>query len=873
MSSPHDNGGDSGFDSNEDEDMNDVHDDHDSNHDNDNGDDQPAPNRNDGNGNNEPGPNHNNNNDDELDSDDSDDSSVSPEILRDAYDSDDGYMPGNYNALLRKYNRRKDRIQALQLEGLRWFNKYREKMRVIKRLQREIARLTKRRDPPVPWRVLLRQFLRDGDLDYIHVYRQSCKQENMSQRLDVFHPDFTLRDKKIPDGKLQRLLTAPQSRLPAVTWFQVDFLHCRDPAPFPFEKLPNEIQIRIFTLVFVQPTLIHCLSRLDPIHPPHDFPPDDIDNQTQLPNRFHFGTSPCPIILARKPNNILRPLLVCKRWFFIGVHAFYGANTFAFSSLGEWHRFCNGIGRARVERLVNVELMWHGALMPPHETRVSQRSLGLSWFTKTRRLRTLVVHIQEAHKSRMRRKYEMQNKADYYKNFADEEKFSDGDLDPFQMMIRRTDLHPNYRKFRSMRTVQGIDYIYQLRGMDWVRFKESNCSGRRQTIRDWSFLKDINTVVTTPKPESLEQKSHLRDLTPLTGLVGWVPSDGDLQIISKFYDETPLVGVVNGREASPSVMSIDSGYGSEGSDDVSTIGSDSDHSTDSSLDNDDDTQPRIPSGPGGSHSHSHRPNVPDIINLLDSDSDSDSDSVTSSSSDSDTDMDDSDGDEDGPTLYETQGTTLSPGRTQAVTIDLTHNDGNDRTHIDDGYSSSDGLFVSEGSCSGYGTTSGRVTMLIDLTRASMPIDLTDDADAESSLFVHSNSTAGGNSIAGDNRTVKTESSSDWVQHQMVDLTLSDSDEDKKNGEGKDDIKDNKEGGGSRQIKEESSQSPPGSHHSDRQSSTSSKRPRDDDSDSDGEGFAPKRPKGPPSPGGGSGDNASASNRAYNSFFSQSWSFY
>ncbi|KAI2771688.1 hypothetical protein F4815DRAFT_488792 [Daldinia loculata] len=114
---------------------------------------------------------------------------------------------------------------------------------------------------------------------------------------------------------------------------------------------------------------------------------------------------------------MLKPLLVCKRWYFIGVHAFYGANTFAFSSLGEWHRFCNGIGTARVQRLVNVEhgantfafsslgewhrfcngigtarvqrlvnveLMWHGALMPKHETRISQRTLGLKCLVPTK---------------------------------------------------------------------------------------------------------------------------------------------------------------------------------------------------------------------------------------------------------------------------------------------------------------------------------------------------------------------------------------------------------------------------------------------------------------------------------------------------------
>ncbi|KAI1100627.1 hypothetical protein F4804DRAFT_318389 [Jackrogersella minutella] len=160
-------------------------------------------------------------------------------------------------------------------------------------------------------------------------------------------------------------------------------LHLLEQPIFPFKQLPCEVQIKIFRLVFVRQDLIHCLSRLDLSNPPlrDEFPESDDERRSHLPTGFHFGTRPCQIALARDPTTVLSPLLVSKRWHFIGVHAFYGHNTFAFSSLGEWHRFCNGISAARVERLANVELMWHGSLMRRHPTRISRRSLDLGWLT------------------------------------------------------------------------------------------------------------------------------------------------------------------------------------------------------------------------------------------------------------------------------------------------------------------------------------------------------------------------------------------------------------------------------------------------------------------------------------------------------------
>ncbi len=253
-----------------------------------------------------------------------------------------------------------------------------------------------------------------------------------------------------------------------------------DPYPqtFPFEELPKDSQGRIFKMVFAQNTLIHCLSRLDRGQEPLDFPEEHNRRRTGLLHRFHMGTRPCVVTLAHKPSNVLRPLLVCKRWLFIGVHAFYGINTFAFSSLGELGKFLNGIGRARVERIQHIELLWHGNLMRPGAKKVEQengktrirkvsrRTKPLLWLTQTRRLRTLLVHISESDQRRARRPYEMRDKGDWNED-AFYAKHHIHRLDTFGQMVKRTAVQPNFRKYRSLRTAHGMDYVYQLRGMKW----------------------------------------------------------------------------------------------------------------------------------------------------------------------------------------------------------------------------------------------------------------------------------------------------------------------------------------------------------------------------------------------------------------------
>lgn len=76
------------------------------------------------------------------------------------------------------------------------------------------------------------------------------------------------------------------------------------------------------------------------------------------------------------------------------------------------------------------------------------------------------MHIAESDRGRVRRPYEVRDgrdwdKDDYYARTKIRR------LDTFGQMVKRTLCQPNFRKYRSLRTVHGMDYIYQLRGMKW----------------------------------------------------------------------------------------------------------------------------------------------------------------------------------------------------------------------------------------------------------------------------------------------------------------------------------------------------------------------------------------------------------------------
>ena len=254
------------------------------------------------------------------------------------------------------------------------------------------------------------------------------------------------------------------------------------PAPpprcFDFHQLPPSLMRKIFEYVFVEEgRSIHALSRLDPCFPPSEMP----ERGHGLLHRFHVGNSSCNITFAKKPNDVLGPLLVCKAWLFLGIHAFYGKNTFAFSSLGEFGRFCEGIGMVRLQRLQSVELLWIGsqALTKPQ---ASLRTWAVSYLCETVRLKYLGVFLNETNAAYIGRKWE--------------------DTEVKKYLADHTAGKPNYRMTRSLRTLQGLDYIHQLRGMKRVQFFDFDAfleDHVRAPVRDWTFTRDVNMVATQRK--------------------------------------------------------------------------------------------------------------------------------------------------------------------------------------------------------------------------------------------------------------------------------------------------------------------------------------------------------------------------------------
>ncbi|RYP76025.1 hypothetical protein DL770_007303 [Monosporascus sp. CRB-9-2] len=660
--------------------------------------------------------------------DDDDDSSVGHSILNEEPDDEENEPTATNSELETRMCNSMARLLEQRLQGIR--------------------------PPPIPWQDRLRAYLKKAeDLiaenddvsaeegpSYKEVYRESCRQGNMSQKLGVAHPDIKFGNRELGDWQLSLAYPSQDPRVQLLwpphdmdrrMWSIVlpNVFHRRqplsqmllEPASFRFEELPKEIQARIFRIWFKKDTLVHCLSRLDYYHPPKNFPAENRRKRSELPKRFHIGTRMCNVSAAVKPNNLLKPLLVCKRWFFIGVHAFYGMNTFAFSSLGELGRFFKGIGRARLQRIQHVELMWHGALMrtnwqtvedengKEHKYKVSDRTLPLASFTMTSRLKTLVVHIDESAKWRMRRRYEMPLPTDYDKDFS---RGAIRKLSTFGKMMKRTDLQPNWRRNRSMRTVQGMDYLYQLRGMDWIRFKNVSAPKHRGNILDWTFFNDMNMVVTSPKEPRDAMESQLQNLTPLTGLRVWEPSDDDMDIIRGFYNEDPdeLVG---GSETSASERST---FGT-----LSHVSRNSD--ADSDEDGDDD----------GFRGGNPLGDIVDLMGIDESDiepegggasMDVDVEEANSNAS-SEADGDGSD--------FGSAANGLQPAGPEVVDLTLEDEGGDD----DDNGSASEDLFVPWASGSGYSTVApsddgGR--------RRQTTIDLTGGARASTDVKFESSST-------------------------------------------------------------------------------------------------------------------------------------
>ncbi|KUI69508.1 hypothetical protein VM1G_05194 [Cytospora mali] len=375
------------------------------------------------------------------------------------------------------------------------------------------------------WPNMLRRYIAGSpDMTYHRVWKQSQRELNMPVNFSTTHPNirFIARDPdELSDG-------SPGQSPPAVP------LPVMKKSHKSFDGLPDDVLFNILEeLLWFDGSLIHCLSRLDLYVAPTHFPgvQELGNNRTGIKGRFFISAEKTPVPLSLTydtidPNVVLAPLGVCRRWAWFGTHIFYARNTFAFSSLGEWERFCNGIGGARVQRIQNVELTWIGGKCLAFDTsktdgkRMNMRTIPLTWFCETSSLKTLVIHLSEVSKDYIRRPYEPKESKLYMKG--------------------KTAGQPNARMTRALRCCHGMDYIYQLRGLYWLKvydLDQTSFTLERCPVRDSSFVLDLQRVVTQDKVPSRAAKSSLNNLMRLFPRGGWEPSFKAFKLLKKIFNE------------------------------------------------------------------------------------------------------------------------------------------------------------------------------------------------------------------------------------------------------------------------------------------------------------------------------------------------
>ncbi|KAI1033613.1 hypothetical protein LB504_012725 [Fusarium proliferatum] len=170
------------------------------------------------------------------------------------------------------------------------------------------------------------------------------------------------------------------------------------------------------------------------------------------------------------------------------------------------NRNCNGkislmhrfhIGRQRVS-LTFGTIHPQKLLAPLLGKYVSRRTHDLAYLPEACRLKTVAIHLPESSREYMRRKHEPPQ--------------------IIQFLAQKTRSQPNFRRFRALRTLQGVDYLYCLRGireMAFFDYDESRRQPPKMPVRDWTFVRDINESVRREKSANDEHFSQLRYLAPL----------------------------------------------------------------------------------------------------------------------------------------------------------------------------------------------------------------------------------------------------------------------------------------------------------------------------------------------------------------------
>ncbi|EXF76678.1 hypothetical protein CFIO01_03489 [Colletotrichum fioriniae PJ7] len=435
-------------------------------------------------------------------------------------------------------------------------------------LRADIARLEKKRNSQnryePTWHKKLDLYLTNPAhrhaLTYTDIYKLCCKEENMSTKTGNVHPNLRLRgptnnelqadaleglgtNSASQDSESEESLNGPEGLFVQDDEHPQEVQGSEGQQPqadpylkdFPFDQLPAKVQANIIKFVFVEESnLIHCITRLDRFMPPEQ-PTQTDSKRSGLPHRFHLSGTSCNITYSMKPNTRLALLTVCKRWYYLGIHAFYGLNTFAFSSLGEFGRFCTGIGEARRERIQHIELLWVGSQYLTHRPikegkkgglkYVSKRTWDVSWLCQLPRLRTLIIHIDESGPQYTSRRHEPKAYANW--------------------MASVTAGQPNFRMTRSLRSLQGLHFLHALRGMELIQFYDYNISrqeGGRHPIRDWSFFMDIENVTAMPKTDDKAEAAKMANLAPV--LPGYEAAQEDFEAIKGLYHNSQAFDAV-----------------------------------------------------------------------------------------------------------------------------------------------------------------------------------------------------------------------------------------------------------------------------------------------------------------------------------------
>ncbi|RDA85734.1 hypothetical protein CP532_5940, partial [Ophiocordyceps camponoti-leonardi (nom. inval.)] len=312
---------------------------------------------------------------------------------------------------------------------------------------------------------------------YEDIYMLSIKEGNMSA--EKTHPDLQLHE----DWPFNEV----EEDQPLMTG-------CR--------SLPLEIQAKVLFHCFSFSKTIHAVSRLPISEPDMSDIPRNKARKLIYFRRFHFGTeNDC-----HRPDKLLAPLLVNKNWHFWGCHYFYGNNTFAFSSLGEFERFAKGIGGSKIKLLTSLELLWTGCQFLTNRLSLrkrctSRRTDSLQWLPQCIRLESLTIWVQESDRAYQRRRHETSRVIDF--------------------MNRLTLAQPNKRARRSLRCLQGIDYVYCLRGLKEIQVFDYDKRPMKVAIADESFRADLENSVARKKEHADHVQSKLMNLPPL--IPEWEP--------------------------------------------------------------------------------------------------------------------------------------------------------------------------------------------------------------------------------------------------------------------------------------------------------------------------------------------------------------